>query len=331
MAVCPEVLELEPSDIQYSLKESIENGTFNQTSQCFIEVNSKQEISMLQALRIGLVDFRSAEITNTKTQTSHNLMESIDIKLLDGETSQVKDVKNSKNLSILEAYEKGILKDIEREVNFECLSLWEAIDRGQLDTNTGMFYSIHEEKKTMTLEEAIYRKYIDKKSALVKDTWKRQYVSLSEASRKKIIKNGKVMNTTTGKFVTIKEAIHLELIVREIKLVSLMEMLDFGMYLPHSGRISIPGLERELTIGEAIDLKLIDHSRTIVKSRKSNRFISLYEAVKVEGVIDSMTGMYAGSMNLLEARSKGYLLSIDAMVCFKCTNAQVKLKKSYRF
>ena len=122
------------------------------------------------------------------------------------------------------------------------------------------------------------------------------------------------MNTTTGKYVSVEEAIRLELLVREIKLVSLIEMLDYGMYLPHSGRISVPGLEREMTLGEAIDLKLIDHSRTIVKSRKSNRYISLYEAIKVEGVIDSMTGMYAGSMNLLEARSNGYLLSIDAMV-----------------
>ena len=76
----------------------------------------------------------------------------------------------------------------------------------------------------------------------------------------------------------------------------------------------IPGLEREMTLGEAIDLKLIDHTQTIVKSRKSNRYISLYQAIKSECVIDSLTGMYANSMNLLEARSKGYLLSIDAMV-----------------
>ena len=166
----------------------------------------------------------------------------------------------------------------------------------------------------MTLEEAIFRKYIDKKSALVKDTWKRKYCSLSEASKKKIIRDGRVMNTTTGKYVSIKEAIRLELIVRDIKNVSLIEMLDFGMYLPHSGRISVPGLEREMSLGEAIDLKLIDHTRTIVKSRSTNRYISLYEAIKVEGVIDGMTGMYANTMNLLEARSKGNLLSLDAMV-----------------
>ena len=122
------------------------------------------------------------------------------------------------------------------------------------------------------------------------------------------------MNTTTGKYVSIAEAIELELIVKEIKMVSLIEMLDYGMYLPHSGGISIPGLEREITLGEAIDLKLIDHTQTIVKSRKSNRYISLYQAIKSECVIDSLTGMYANSMNLLEARSKGYLLSIDAMV-----------------
>ena len=174
----------------------------------------------------------------------------------------------------------------------------------------------------MTLEEAIYRKYIDKKSALVKDTWKRQYVSLSEASRKKIIKNGKIMNTTTGRYISVSEAINLGLIVKEIRLMSLIEMLDYGMYLPHSGRICIPGFDREMALGEAIDMKLIDHTRTIVKSVKTNRYISLYEAIKVEGVIDSVTGLYAGSMNLLEARSKGYLLSIDAMVGFDITIAK---------
>ena len=86
------------------------------------------------------------------------------------------------------------------------------------------------------------------------------------------------MNTITGKYVSIAEAIELELIVKEIKMVSLIEMLDYGMYLPHSGRISIPGLDREISLGEAIDLKLIDHTQTIVKSRKSNRYISLYQA-----------------------------------------------------
>ena len=319
--------EFEMSEIQYTLREAFENGTFHQETSTFFEHHSNQEITMKQALKIGLVDFRSAEIFNTKTCEYCNLLEAMDQCVLNGKTAKVKDLKAADTFSLSEAYEKGLLKDKEVNSNtmvgmhcgglqsgFEVISFWEAIDREQLDTITGMFYSIHEEKKTMTLEEAIFRKYIDKKSALVKDTWKRKYCSLSEACKKKIIKDGHVMNTTTGKYVNVKEAIRLELIVRDIKNVSLIEMLDFGMYLPHSGRILVPGLEREMSLGEAIDMKLIDHSRTIVKSRVSNRYITLYEAIKVEGVIDSVTGLYAGTMNLLEARSKGYLLSVDAMV-----------------
>ena len=318
VAIFPEAEpELELSEVQYSLRETFENGSFNHTTNMFIEYHTKQEITIKQALRIGLVDFRSAEILNTKSSEYCNLLEAIDQNILNGRTAKIKDVKTNQEFTFSQAYEKGLLKDREYnqfESEFEVISLWEAIDREQLDTITGMFHSFHEEKKTMTLEEAIFRKYIDKKSALVKDTWKRKYCSLSEASKKKIIRDGRVMNTTTGKYVSIKEAIRLELIVRDIKNVSLIEMLDFGMYLPHSGRISVPGLEREMSLGEAIDLKLIDHTRTIVKSRSTNRYISLYEAIKVEGVIDGMTGMYANTMNLLEARSKGYLLSLDAMV-----------------
>ena len=317
IAIFPEVPnKCSETRSQYSLKETIETGIFNTTTQCF-KSSSKTEITISEALKTGLVDFRSAQIFNTETRQFHNLNESLEMNLLNGQNCQVKDVKSQKSVPILEAFQTGLVKDtFDIESNFEILTFWQAIERHQLDTETGMFYSIHEEKKTMTLEEAIYRKYIDKKSALVKDTWKRQFHNLGEASKKKIIKNGRIMNTTTGRFLSISEAINIGLIVREIRLVSLMEILDFGLYLPHSGRISIPGLEREMTLGEALESQVIDHTQTIVKSRKNNRFISLYEAIQ-ENVIDPCTGMYASSMNLLEARSKGYLLSRDAMVGFK--------------
>ena len=67
-------------------------------------------------------------------------------------------------------------------------------------------------------------------------------------------------------------------------------------------QVNVPGLEREITLGEMIELKLIDHTKTIVKSRRSNRYVSTRDALK-EGDIDPLTGMY-GNMNLLEARSK---------------------------
>ena len=67
-----------------------------------------------------------------------------------------------------------------------------------------------------------------------------------------------------------------------------------------------------MTLSEAIDTHIIDHTKTIVKNRKSSRFVSTLEALH-NGDIDGRTGMY-GTMNLLEARSKGYLLPVDAMV-----------------
>ena len=314
IAVFPEpVPELELSEITHSLQETFENGIFNKVTNMFMEVNTQQHITILQALKIGLIDFRSAEVKNTKTSNSYNLMEAIEAGLINKKTGMFRDTKNKSEMTLIEAQENGLITMIERDGSpFECISFWEAIDRKQLDTKTGMFYSVHEENKKMTLEEAVYRKYIDKKSAFIKDTWKRKYCSLSEASRKKIIKDGKVMNTTTGKYLTIREAIEIDIIVREIKFISLIEALDYGMYLPHSGTIQMPGFDREITLREAIEFKLIDSQKTIVKSRKSNRYTSTLEAMR-SGEIDGITGLY-GNMNLLEARSKGYLLTNDAMV-----------------
>lgn len=217
VAVFPEsAVEVEQSDVTYTLKETMDSGIYQRESSLFIEISTHQQITIFRALKIGLVDFRSAEIRNTETGEKYNLFEAIGNSLLDGKSAKVKDVKEKKEYSLHEAYDKGLIVD--RVVTpFESISFWEAIDNDQLDTETGMFFSIHEEKKYMTLEEAIYRKYIEKKSAFVKDTWKRKYCSLSEASRKKIIKDGRVMNTTTGKFLTIKDAINQQIIVRDIR------------------------------------------------------------------------------------------------------------------
>ena len=59
------------------------------------------------------------------------------------------------------------------------------------DIETGLYTSEHEEGKKLKLEEAVFRKYICKKSAFVIDTWKRKFCSLSEATRKNIIKDGR--------------------------------------------------------------------------------------------------------------------------------------------
>jgi hypothetical protein len=135
--------EIEHSDVQYSLKEAIEKNIYNSETCLF------QEMSILQALRIGLVDFRSAEVLDTSTQSKHHLLEAIDMKILDGKTAKVKDLEKKEEMTLLEAYERGLLNDqpdtewLKSSTNggvndsfncglFECISFWEAIERKQL-------------------------------------------------------------------------------------------------------------------------------------------------------------------------------------------------------
>jgi hypothetical protein len=317
--------QLELSDVTYTLQETFENGVYVRSTNTFVEMGSTQ-ITLAQALKIGLIDFRSAEVRDDKGGKAVNLQEAIERGLLSKKTGMYRDAKTKEEMTLIEAHERGFVVTLEREGSpFECITLWEAIERGQLDTASGMFFSVHEESKLMTLEEAVYRKYVDKKSAFVKDTWKRKYCSLSEASRKKIIKEGKIMNTTTGRYLTVKEAIEAELVVREIRFLSLIEALDFGMYQPHSGMLLMPGFEREITLREAVEFRLLDHQKTIVKNRKSNRYVSTLEALRT-GLVDGNSGLYEGDMNLLEARSKGLLLPNDAMV--RCTWRMRRMRRT---
>ena len=63
VAVFPEpVMELEQSDVTYSLKETLENGVFHRETSMFIEFSSQQHITIFQALKIGLIDFRCPKL-----------------------------------------------------------------------------------------------------------------------------------------------------------------------------------------------------------------------------------------------------------------------------
>ena len=323
LAVFPEpTQELELSDVTFTLQEAFENGVYNRSNNMFFEASSYTHISLHQSLKIGLIDFGSAKVKDTDSEETCNLSEAADKGLINMTTGTFRD------MSLIEAFEKGLIVAVERGGSpFECITLWEAIERDQLDTESGMFHSVHEENKKMTLEEAVYRKYIEKKSAFVRDTWKRKYCSLSEASRKKVLKDGLVMNTTTGKWLTVGEAIEADIVVREIKSVSLIEALDYGMYQPYSGKIRMPGFDRDISLREAVEFKFVDHQKTIVKNRKSGRYLSTLEALR-SGDLDGLTGMYCGGdegdMNLLEARSRGYLLSNDALVTRRGTQSLPK-------
>ena len=301
----------------YTMREAIDEGIYQIDTGLFFVMQTEEHVTISEALSMGMIDHTSAEVKNTSTGMFLNLNRSLHTRTLHHTTCKVLDLAQHTELNLLEAYERGLMRDVVKSPEkssspFDSTNFWDAIEMGQLDIETGLYTSEHEEGKKLKLEEAIFRKYICKKSAFVIDTWKRKFCSLSEATRKNIIKDGMVMNTTIGKFLSVKEAIEQKIIVKDVTKLSLIEILDFGLYQPYSGKIFVPGSEIEISLSEAIDCQIIDHKKTIVKNQKSGRFISTMEALHL-GDINGISGMY-GSINLLEARSRGYLLPIDAMV-----------------
>ena len=301
----------------YTMREAIDEGIYQIDTGLFFVMQTEEHVTISEALSMGMIDNTSAEVKNTRTGMFLNLNTSLQTRTLHHTTCKVLDVAQHTELNLLEAYERGLMRDVAKSPEkssspFDSTNFWDAIELGQLDIETGLYTSEHEEGKKLKLEEAVFRKYICKKSAFVIDTWKRKFCSLSEATRKNIIKDGRVMNTTSGRFLSLKEAIEQKIIVKDVTKLSLIEILDFGLYQPYSGKIFMPGSEIEISLSEAIDCQIIDHKKTIVKNQKSGRFISTIEALHL-GDINGISGMY-GSINLLEARSRGYLLPIDAMV-----------------
>ena len=177
---------------KYTLREAIDEGVYQHDTGLFFYQITEEHITVYEAISIGLIDAKSAEVKNTSNGVFNNLSSAINAKILDKKTCKIKDVQLDIEHSVTDAYEKGLLRDVKKDSsastpsNFESINFWDAIDNGQLDTHSGLFTSIHEEGKKLRLEEAVFRKYIDKKSAYVIDTWKRKHCSLSEATNPRL-------------------------------------------------------------------------------------------------------------------------------------------------
>jgi hypothetical protein len=64
----------------------------------------------------------------------------------------VLDVAQHTELNLLEAYERGLMRDVAKSPEkssspFDSTNFWDAIELGQLDIETGLYTSEHEEGK----------------------------------------------------------------------------------------------------------------------------------------------------------------------------------------
>lgn len=221
------------------------------------------------------------------------------------------------------------------------VTLAEAIKAGVFDPKSGTVTDARINKK-MNLSQATANKYVSNElqrqltaTCGIIDPFSGNECTLLEAMRKDLfnpVKN-KVKDPSSGKFISIQEAVARRLLSRvdaenlvgegiTVTLITqsqavftnddlssttmrlgLSEVIENGLYIPKSGMIVDPTSGNSLTVLGAVEHGLINPTKREVKDAKSGKIMSLSEAVSA-GVIDPESGSYIN-------KSNGQKMSLD--------------------
>lgn len=356
----------------YNLSEALENGLIDPETTALKDATTGQLKTLLEGIQDQTIDIMTGSVLDRKTNRTYRydialergllvsvehpkmddqqkierptectLSEAIRDKLIDPNTSFVKDPKSGRYIPVSAALNhlidptvKGTIPTEERPhcVKFEKfvifldkpISFPTAIDNGHLVLETSKFTDPRT-KAVLTLKEAITTGAIDPDSALIKDTEKKRLVKLPEAFRKGMMdaEKGNVLDTSTSRLYTLSKAIDLDLLVTQKQGISFIETLQYGLYDPLSGRFSDPFANsvdgQRLTLTEAIDSLLIDPSTTVIKDPVSGDILSLLEAIN-EGKVDPIGGKifdnsdHDEGLDFIKGMEHGFILAAEARV-----------------
>lgn len=313
-------------------------------------VTVSKPISFMQAVKQGSIDFEKGSYTDPESGIQYTLEEALRFELIDPDSAVIKDPNTGRYKTLKRAIQEGLV-DLKKRALYdpqsgtlktlciifdqgtivflrEPLSFDEAIDKGHLDTETGM-YTDPNSKEVLDLQETCRLGLIDPQTVLIKNTRYRQLLQPAEACQVGALdaKKGKVLNMASNQQLTLAAAMSAGLVVTPRRGLALLEALDYNLYDGESGRLMNPHIRQQVTLKEAVACGLIDNTTTMVKCPAQGTIQTMCDAVQA-GVLDEQAGsvVHTGEGTrypLPEARRLGYLLTAQARV--RCTSNSAAL------
>jgi hypothetical protein len=115
-----------------SLRRLVDEGLCKLETGEFLDLSSRQLISLGEAIRISLLDPQSVVVTDPGSREVLGMLDAIRIGIIDTETSRVRDTASRETVSLGEALDRGVL------IN-KPLSISAAVDIGLFNEATGKF------------------------------------------------------------------------------------------------------------------------------------------------------------------------------------------------
>lgn len=319
----PSVLDAQ-NGVQVTFAEAIRRKIIRIKTLKYFHTSSSKEYSLEEAVSRSFIDkqfFNSINeyygICDPKYKSKITLLQAIQRNFFNPITGSFIQPKNGIDISVEPAVDLGMVDKtkivhlIEKNI-LSCMryTIPEAIIKGYLDPDSGIFTSPHS-KKNLSIPEAYALGYLCAATPIIEDSY-----SLTEALNLGLVLDGKVMDPDSGRLYPIDQALNHGILSKRLRevidpgignIVSLPEGIDYKLIDVSSGRYVHPITGQELSLREAHQQKLLLPSLTL-KHAFENELID--EDGSVTNILNST------KVSLIRAAVIGVVsLDVKCVVC----------------
>lgn len=279
--------------LKLSLAEIMDEGLYDESSNSFIDPESKKELCLGEAIKTGLLDVGAIKVRDAETKSVFDFEIAVDHGLISCQDGSCV-LSPEKSLSFMDALETGIVIDTKSQPG---LSLHEAIEEGLFDSETCQIRDPSFDI-TMSLQCAIDSGFIDRDTVHIRDPISCTTMTVDGAVQLGIVDNikGTYRNPKTGQVLTVAEAVEKGLIISQHSgtLYDLVECIQQGIVSPKTGNFVNPKTGASVSLGQAIQDNLVSADSVKILDTASGDLLTLHEALEHD-LVYAETGLVMDS------------------------------------
>ena len=329
--VCVDIANKE----KIQIPDSIERGVL-------IDIANQPKMSLQNAIEEEVFQFASGTFRDNDLGIDVCLGDAIESGLLDSDSVLVRDPKSLTVLTIDAAMAEGIIDPVSGWYSNNGIEFGfgDAVEKGLVLYNAShgvlpcsvleaIRFNIYDPKgrtfidpktgEVLNLEKAVESNLIDPRRTMVKDTSTGRFLSLTNAEYLGLVdtKKSEITNLKENEQFELKMAKETGLLRRSAseECLTLKMAIKKGL-VDENGKVQDTLSKKKINLPDAILVRIIDHTPTLVKDVQRDSFIPLLDAIR-KGLIDGESGTFTDTetsktMTLIDATDSGHIIEIPA-------------------
>ncbi|GIY98975.1 dystonin [Caerostris extrusa] len=263
---------------------AISCGYYDEINNTFLDTKAKTPVTFQTLINQHANNFSQCLVKYPETLEYISLSDAISHSVIDENSGNYLNASNKTLVSCFEASQKLLLiylpkEDVEEVDIATPITLRDVIERKIIDLDS-LIVKVFSQK--MNLNEAVCQKIIEESSILIYNPQIDALISFAESERMNMIDVRKsiYVHPVTGQELSWKDAFKRGFIVPKRKSISLQAAINLGWANSETGLILDPVTELEDNIELSLRKGVIHPRISLIKDTKSDRFLTLEEALQ---------------------------------------------------